>query len=107
MGDEGTLAQIFEQGDDALTIEPNDWVHCYVMFGLKKKFLLFNKSQLDRPSKKTEKQNVDPKAEANNITKSNEKEAHKQLTGEKKETEEKSSKEKREQRVKFISLLFI
>ncbi|XVF58635.1 hypothetical protein PTKIN_Ptkin07bG0081800 [Pterospermum kingtungense] len=59
----------------------------------------YNRRQLDCPSKKTEeKQNVDPIAKAENITNSNDKETQKQLSGDKKEVDEKKSKEKREQR---------
>ncbi|KAH1038391.1 hypothetical protein J1N35_040134 [Gossypium stocksii] len=61
-----------------------------------------SRKQLNGQSKKGEKQNLDPKVEAENITNSNEKEAQKQLTGEKKEDQEKKSKEKREQRKEYF-----
>ncbi|XWS44546.1 hypothetical protein CRYUN_Cryun15aG0055300 [Craigia yunnanensis] len=64
---------------------------------------VYNRRQLDCPSKKTEeKQNVDPKAETEIITNSNEKEAQKHLAGDKKEAEERKSKEKREQRREYL-----
>lgn len=80
------------------------------MFSLKKKLLVSycDRRELDSQSKKAEeKQNVDPKAKAENITNSNEKETQKQLIGDKKEADEKNNKEKREQRVQSIPLLFI
>ncbi|TYI30989.1 hypothetical protein ES332_A05G422800v1 [Gossypium tomentosum] len=61
-----------------------------------------NRKQLNGQSKKGEKQKLDPKVEAENITNSNEKEEQKQLTGEKKEDQEKKSKEKREQRKEYF-----
>ncbi|KAK9011880.1 hypothetical protein V6N11_039955 [Hibiscus sabdariffa] len=60
-----------------------------------------SRRQLNGQSKKAEKQNADPKAEAENTTNSNEKEAQKQRSGEKKEDPEKS-KEKREQRREYF-----
>ncbi|EOX94059.1 DDT domain-containing protein, putative isoform 3 [Theobroma cacao] len=63
----------------------------------------YNRRQLDCPSMKTEeKQNVDPKVQAENVTNSCEKEAQKQLSGDKKEAEERKSKEKREQRREYF-----
>ncbi|GMI67774.1 DDT-WAC PROTEIN1 [Hibiscus trionum] len=61
-----------------------------------------NRRQLNGQSKKAERQNMDPKGEAENTTNSNEKEAQKQLSGEKKEEREKKSKEKREQRKEYF-----
>ncbi|XVF14639.1 hypothetical protein REPUB_Repub09cG0078500 [Reevesia pubescens] len=94
----GSNPHIAENGNPI--IETGDMVE---VFSSTQSSALYNRRQLDSPSKtREEKPNVDPKAEAENITNSNEKEAQKQLTGEKKEAEEKKSKEKREQRREYF-----
>ncbi|OMO89494.1 hypothetical protein CCACVL1_07798 [Corchorus capsularis] len=57
-----------------------------------------NRMQFDCPSKNTENKQMDSKVHAANVTNSYEKDAQRQLTGDKKDAEEKKSKEKREQR---------
>ncbi|XWS41143.1 hypothetical protein CRYUN_Cryun17cG0054800 [Craigia yunnanensis] len=94
----GSNPHIAENGN--LIVETGEMVE--EVISSKQSNVFYNRRQFDCPSKKTEKQNVGPKAEAINITNLNEKEAQKRLTGEKKEAEEKKSKEKREQRREYF-----
>ncbi|KAE8669537.1 DDT domain-containing protein, putative isoform 3 [Hibiscus syriacus] len=86
----GSNPQIAENGDQTGELAEE------VISSRQSNSFLNSRKQLNGQSKKAEKQNVDPKAEAENN--SNEKGAQKQLNGEKREDQEKS-KEKREQRV--------
>ena len=102
-GGSGVLAYLFKHGVISPTV--SQMVECITKssLGLLKLFFFPPSSfliQLDRPSKKTEeKQNVDSKLQAADTANSYEKEAQKQTSGDKKEAEEKKSKEKRDQRV--------